>query len=158
MIKKHHAIAFAACMTLTAASPTWGDSVYAKGDIALFANDDLIVLDISDPDDPKTLANIEVGGASEVTVSECLAVVTKSDESGKDVDVIDLEDISEVPESFCDDDDSEEDEECVATFDPTKNILTIPCVEAFGSMYTARMTQRGNSSNWEVIFLREKDD
>ena len=45
--------------------------------------------------------------------------------------------------------------ECISTVDMDKGVLTIPCVKFNDNYLTVNMDRRGNSSNWEVTFLKD---
>lgn len=137
------------------ANLAFADSVYAKGDRVLLADDDLYIYDTSEPD--QYLEKITVGDATDVTVSECKAIVTTDNGFAKGIFVVDLATNKNLPD-FCSSDGEHTDDRCNATFDPRESVLTIPCVEAFGGMYTVQMKQRGNSDNWYVSFIEQQDE
>jgi hypothetical protein len=163
---RYRAVAgLAGAIGIAAASPALGDAVYAKGDWALLADGDLFVIDLDNG--PTTLVTGTVNAATDVTVANCRAVVTTTDGSGASgVEVIDLPFAlpAVLPDVVADDAIADlcpndvvivDPDECRASFDPTSNVLIIPCVDTFGGRYTARMARRGNSNNWEVTFLEE---
>jgi hypothetical protein len=148
-------ISFALLISAVSFGPVnsvFADAVYAKGERVLLADDDLMIYDTNDPDTP--LEKIEVGNATDVTVSGCNAVVTKGDIGSKEIVVINLTDYDEyLTPGFCNDDDVKA---CSnVTYDPDESILSIPCVEAFGKVFTLDMKQRGNSENWQIEFIEE---
>jgi hypothetical protein len=135
-------------------NPVFADSVYAKGDRVLLADDDLYIYDTSKYDE--YLEKITIGNATDVTVSECKAIVTTDDGFAKGIFVVNLTN-NENLLNFCSGDgesnEGNNEDRCKATYDPRESALTIPCVEAFGGMYTVQMKQRGNSENWYVSFI-----
>jgi hypothetical protein len=145
-------IAAASCL-LVGASSTLADSVYVEDGKIFLADDDLFIYEVSDPSTP--IHTELLGAATDVTVEDCKAIVTTGDEGTKNVVVVALEQIDGL-ESFCDD--SPVDDCGPVTYDPAGSVLTVPCVEVFGTVYTLDMKQRGNSDNWFIDFIEEVDD
>jgi hypothetical protein len=133
---------------LVSATSGFADSVYVKGDTVLLADDNLFIYSIDNDQFP--LEEIIVGGATDVTVSGCKAVVTAGSDS-KEIVVVDLSENESVDPGFC--------KKCgEVTYDPEESVLSVPCVEALGKVYTVDMKQRGNSDNWYIKFIAEVED
>jgi hypothetical protein len=126
-------------------APAIADTVYANSKTALIADDDLLYYR-ADTGESGVLAP-EIG-ATDVTVVGCKAIVTSGAYGAKTVQTIDLIDNQDVDPGFC--------KKCTeAVYDPDEGVLSIPCVEVFGTVYTLDMKQRGNSNNWYVDFFAE---
>ena|GEM_PF-7086407 len=148
-------IACSAALLFGAAPSAFADAVYAKGERILLADDNLLVFDTGDPDTP--LVTIPVGDATDVTVAGCNAIVTTDDGNAKKIAVVDLAGLGDTTADLCSSGDG--DNACgPVTYDPDAQVLSIPCVDAFGTTYTLDMKRRGKSDNWHIDFIKEVTD
>ena len=130
------------------------EAVYVDQGKILLADEDLMIFDVSDPGTP--LHTVTIGGATDVAVADCQAVVTSTVDGIKSLTVIDLNDhLEHLGGEFC----SSSTSACgEVTYEPNESVLTIPCVDALGATYTLEMKQRGNSDNWYIQFLEEVEE
>ncbi|GKS69387.1 hypothetical protein W03_13910 [Nitrosomonas sp. PY1] len=90
--------------------------------------------------------------ATDVVIKRNLAVVTThptNDQGNTTTDTV-IVDVSK-----CLDKKNIPVKECISTVDMEKGVLTIPCVKFNDNYLTVNMDRRGNSSNWEVTFLKD---
>ena len=147
--KSFQSAGLAAALILAFVNPALADSVYAQGDRILFADDNLFIMNADNS--PSVLEEIVIGDATDVTVSDCKAIVTTNDGESKQLQVVDLSNNENLP-NFCD---YEEENECMSTFIPDTNTLVMPCVDVFGTTHMVKMQRRGNSPNWKVTFYEK---
>ena len=146
-------IACSAALLLGAAPSAFADAVYAKGDWALLADGDLLVFDISKPN--KEVDTIKIGNATDVTVTGCNAIVTTDDGKSKGIAVVDLTKYDDLTADLCSSGDDGSGACGPVTYDPDEQVLSIPCVDAFGTTFTLDMKRRGNSDNWHIDFIKD---
>ena len=148
-MKDHKAVSTIVTAALLALpfTPAIADSMYANSKTVLVADDDLLYYRVDTGDS----GILEPGlGATAVTVLGCSAIVTSGDSGAKTVQSIDLSDNQLVDPGFCN--------KCTEAFyDADEGVLSIPCVEVFGTVYTVDMKQRVDSNDWFVDFFAEAE-
>jgi hypothetical protein len=93
-------------------------------------------------------ALLEGDVATDVVIADGIPVVTVGEPESLEVRIADVSSCLL---------DHVECEECVANVDLDAGIMEIPCVNVNGKMYTVIMEQRGNSMNWKVTIVHEKE-
>jgi hypothetical protein len=148
---------FSTCFVQTALS----EPLVIKGDYAFLADGDLIVYNIKDVEAVETIDFGDVE-AVDVAISGTNAVVTvKNNESPLSIMIVDISEYciadSDSEDENQDSESSTCENEVIADYDIDNGLLTISNIELNGEICTIEMKRRGNSMNWEVIFIDESD-
>ncbi len=144
-------------------SIAFGDSIAVKDDQIFVADKGLTVKNLltGQPNQCLTPPLLDPNGndvtsllstATDIVIKRNLAVVTThptNDQGNTTTDTV-IVDIAKCLEKK-----TIPVKECISTVDMDKGVLTIPCVKFNDNYLTVNMDRRGNSSNWEVTFLKD---